>query len=166
MALRSRWSVWALFAVLTLGCGNDDDEPADFRGAYTVAVTNRDNPCGFPAWTVGSTLSGVPFNVTQSGSTVSGDVGGFALPVYDGLLGSHTFTGTGSGNALSMGITGTATQAEGTTCTFTVNASLAATLDGDTLSGNVTYSKVTKSGTCTNPTCRSVQAFNGTRPPR
>jgi hypothetical protein len=53
-------------------------------------------------------------------------------------------------------------------CTFTFNSEIHATIDGDVLTGEIDYLSATNG----NPdcaavaSCRSLQNFNGTRPPR
>lgn len=155
-------SVGLLFALAA--CGGD---PADVAGTYTINVTNGANGCGLPNYTEGESSSGVGVIITQDSDRASADVQGLAALGLDLLLGAHTFTGEVEGDSLDLQILGTRATTEGN-CTFTYNADLGAEIDGDLLTGSITYRPATNG----NPDCASrqgcttVQAFNGARPPR
>jgi len=152
----------ALLLPLWAGCGG----PAHVAGDYTIAVTNRENGCGFDGWTVGASASNIPLTVTQSGSAVTAVVGGTTGAFMHAILGSKTFTGSVHGDDISMTLYGTRTFTEGE-CAYTVIATAHADLTGDTLSGTIEYTLATNgSPQCASyENCVSVQAFNGVRPP-
>ncbi len=155
----------ALFVLLALACSSDS--PADAAGTYTLSLTVEQTACGILAGQVGDSSSGVGMVVTQSGADVSGQVqglGGLALAL---AMGTDTFTGKVSGDALDLAIDGTMAGSAGT-CAFTRNARMQATLSGDVLTGTVTYTFATnRTADCgVRDTCKDVQRFNGTRPPQ
>jgi hypothetical protein len=156
----------ALVSVLALSaCGEDDVDPT---GEYTVAVTNGENGCMFANWTVGQQASGISLTITNlADGTVTADVGGATRVVLDLILGKHVFTGSVDGDELNLTATGEQGVTEGN-CAYTLNADVDATLDGDFLEGTITYRFQTNQGTDCGyrDTCTTVQAFNGTRPPR
>jgi len=155
-------------AVAWMGCGDDDEggHAADFAGDWTLAITNGDNGCAFDNWEVGNTASSIPFTITQSGVDVTGNVGGLAGTYLDVVLGSHTFTGDVAGSNALMTLYGSRSGSQGN-CTWTVNATVDADIDGDVIIGTIDYTIATNG----NPDCaslegcHSVQDFNGTRPP-
>ena len=66
--------------VLLLGTGCAED-PANVEGVYTVAVTNRENGCGFQNWVEGDSSTGIEVTVTNSiGQTVS-STGSITTPI-------------------------------------------------------------------------------------
>ncbi len=148
------------------GCGSDD--PANVEGNFTVAVTNRDNGCNIPSWTVGDSQANIPVVITQEGTAVTATVMGFTGASLNIGLGSNVFSGTVDGNDLDLDLFGTRPQMKDT-CTYTLNGKIVGSIDGDTLEGRVNYSIATT--TPTNPDCASIQGclsfqeFNGTRPP-
>jgi len=150
------------------GCGGDGSggPAADFAGDWTLAITNGDNGCDFANWQVGNTATAIPFTITQSGVDVTGNVGGLAGTYLDVVLGSHTFTGDVVGSNAQMTLFGSRSASEGN-CTWTVNATVDADIDGDVVVGTIVYTTATNG----NPDCASregcetVQDFNGTRPP-
>lgn len=166
MSIRLRvHRIAALFAFAA--CSSDATSSGDVTGTYTVAVTNGDNGCNAPNWTVGNTATAIPFTVTQQGSQLQGVVGGVAGGYLDLVLGSSTFSGSSFGASIDMTLAGTrsATQSG---CTYTVNGHLTATLTGDALQGTIDYYPATDgSGACqTVSACRSERRFSGSRPPR
>jgi hypothetical protein len=157
--------VGVVCTAMVLGaCGDDHVNAA---GEYTLSITNRENGCGFSNWTEGDTATGIALSVTQSDGDVTGSVGGSTRVFLDLWLGSHTYTGSVDGNDVSMTLYGTVSNQEGN-CTYTVNSTVEAELDGDVLVGDIRYTAATNG----NPDCASLQgcvsrqSFNGTRPPR
>jgi hypothetical protein len=155
-----------LVGVLPLvACGGDD--PVDAAGNYTVALTNRENGCNNPNWTVDDMTSGVGVVMTQNGLAVSADVqpGGARLAL-DLVLGGHIFTGQVDGDHLDLLITGANSFASGN-CDYTVDAQIDAHLAGDVLMGNVYYRARTDGASdCGALTgCASRQELLGNRPP-
>ena len=149
--------------VLLLACGSD---PADVAGNYTVAVTNGPNECMLASWEAGRSSDGIELLVSQSGSSATADVRDFTTgTVLDLWLGGSSFSGDVDGDELDLILIGTREQsAPG--CTYTIDAELDGTLDGDVLIGTITYRPNPIEGTCgILESCRNVQQFNGTRPP-
>lgn len=154
-------------AILVLGigaCGGDD--PADVAGDYTLQITNEANGCGFDGWTEGEVAADVPLTVTQDGAAVTATIEGLAGGYVELVLGARTFTGEVDGARLELTLFGTRSATEGN-CTYTINAEVDATIDGDLLEGEIRYVPATNG----NPdcaaldACANVQRFNGTRPP-
>jgi hypothetical protein len=154
----------ALVAVAAgaVGCGN-----ADVAGSYTIALTNRENACGFSGWQVGQMTNNVTLNITQNGGTVSGEVTGLAAGYLDLVIGGHIFTGTVGGNSIEMKLTGTRTAAQGN-CDYTVDLVVKGTLTGDSLQGELRYTPKTDGASDCGAlnTCTNIQAFSGSRPPK
>lgn len=146
-----------------VGCGST----ADVAGEYTIALTNRANGCMFDNWTEGDTTTGVALTVTQNGEAVTASVGGVSGAALDLVLASHEFIGSIDGEHMDLRITGERAASMGA-CAYTLNADVAADIDGDTLTGTITYRPQTNGASDCNylNTCSNVQAFNGTRPPR
>lgn len=159
----------ALVGLALAGCGSSSSNapPADFAGNYTVAVTNGQNGCGFQNWTVGAASNGTPVNITQNGSSVSADVGSVAGAYYNLILGSHVFSGGVSGTNMSASIHGTRSAKKGN-CTYQVTADMEGTLNGDSISGTISYTTTTNGGSdcSTLKKCVSIQNFAGSRPPK
>ena len=142
--------------------------PVDVAGTYTGAVTNRENPCNLPQWSVGNSSSGIVMVVTQSGADVTADVqgiAGLALNLFTGN--TEPLRGTVSGAGFSIGKSGTRAMSMGA-CAYTARLDARATLSGNALEGTLTYRYVTNNvpdcGSLT--TCMSVQQFTFARPPR
>ena len=154
-----------LTALLALGCGGES--PANVAGTYTLALTVEQTGCGIVGGAVGDTSSGVQVIITQSGGDVTCQVQGVAGLALALAMGSDTFAGKMAGNSLDASIAGTTPGSSGT-CAYTRNARLQAKLSGDTLTGSVTYTYATnQTADCDGKnSCKDVQAFNGTRPPK
>jgi hypothetical protein len=149
--------------VLAVSCAAS---PVDSQGMYTVAVTNRDNGCNLPNYTVGEMTSNIGVTVTQQGTSATVEVMGLTAVLLDLLLGSSTFSGTVDGNSLDLKALGTNPQTTGN-CTFTYDAAIDTHLDGDVLTGEIHYTTATNGNPDCAPIadCVTVQDFNGTRPP-
>ena len=154
-----------LLALFAFACGSES--PADVAGTYTLSLTVKQVDCQILGSAVGDTSSGVEIVVTQSGSDATAQVQGAAGVLVGLAMGSAAFTGKVGGDAIDLAINGTTPGSQGT-CAFTRNARMQATLSGDVLAGSVTYTFATnKTADCgTRNTCRDVQVFNGTRPPK
>jgi len=156
----------ALFLILFVStCGGDS--PADLSGTYTLSLTVQQVDCQILGNPVGETSSGVEMVVTQTGSEAEAQVQGAAGLLLALAMGGARFTGTVAGSSLDVSIEGTMPGSSGT-CAFTRNARMQANLSGDVLTGTVTYSYATN-GTAdcgSRDTCKDIQKFNGTRPPR
>lgn len=161
-----RTGVCSILLALLAACGSD---PADVAGEYSISLTSRDNGCNFDNWMEGDTATNIPITMTQSSedpSMATAVVNGAAGLYLDVLLGSRTYTGEVDGSSMELTLFGETSGMEGN-CTFTVNSTIDASLDGDVLSGELRYEKATNG----NPDCAgsegcvSRQDFNGTRPP-
>lgn len=164
-----RIGLWFALGTLALstplelsGCGGT----ANVAGNYSLAVTNQDNGCSFDNWTVGQMTNGVPLVVTQSGENATATLQGLVGAYVQAAFGSASFTGTVDGLALALKLFGTRNITMGS-CSYTVNAEVAATINGDVLTGTIEYKPATNGS----PECGAImacvsrQAFNGTRPP-
>lgn len=154
-------------AALLVTCAGCSAAPANVAGSYTVSLANDANGCMFMNWD-GMTSTGVPLDISQNGTSVTGVVGGVGGSYLDVLFGSHTFTGNVSGSHIDMVLHGTnATMVS--SCRLMLDAHASVDLVGDVLtSGTITYTYVTNhDSTCPiyTQTCSSVQLFNGSRPP-
>ncbi|MBP6628614.1 MAG: hypothetical protein KBG28_19405 [Kofleriaceae bacterium] len=163
MKLPLTWCVLLTLGPGLVGCGGD---PVDAAGAYTANVTNRDNGCNLANWQVGNSAAGIGITITQSGAGVTATVDGVAGGLLSLALGSNVFTGEVDGSHLAMVIVGTRAQTTGN-CTFTYDADLEADLDGDVLTGTLSYRAATNDQSDCAPIegCVSRQDFNGARPP-
>jgi hypothetical protein len=159
-------SLLPLVVALLAACGGGDN--ADVAGTYSINLTNRDNGCMLQDWMVGNQTTGVVLVVTQNDDAVTATVTD-PLAIRVGLqlwLGSNVFSGSVSGNDIDLSIIGTNAATMGN-CTYTYNALIDGTITGDALAGHVTYTAATNDNTDCTPLegCRSIQEFNGTRPP-
>jgi hypothetical protein len=150
-------------ALAVAACGTSD---VNVAGDYAISLINRANGCNFGNWTVGAT-SMATVTLTQSGADVTASVTGLGAVVLDLVLGSSDYTGRVTGDALLVSLFGTRSTTMGN-CTYTFTSRIVATSTGDILTGTIDYQPATNG----NPdcaaisACRSVQEFNGTRPPR
>jgi hypothetical protein len=156
---------WILVALLA-GCGGSDAEVA---GNYTMALTNGDNGCNLGNFTPGTQSTGVNIVITQDANKLTLTVNGVAALYLDGLLGAgkNVFTGTVGGDSISVDSIGTKSNTSGN-CTYTYNAHILGTLDGDVLRGRIEYRAADNGNSeCTQVHgCLSFQDYNGTRPPQ
>jgi hypothetical protein len=156
----------ALLLVL-LACACSSETPVDVAGTYTLSLTVKQVDCQILGGAVGDSSTGVQIVVTQSGSDATAQVQGAAGILVGLAMGSAAFTGKVAGNDIDLTINGTTPGSEGT-CAFTRNARMQASLASDVLTGTLTYTFATnKTADCgTRDTCKDVQIFNGTRPPK
>jgi hypothetical protein len=145
-------------------CGSD---PVDAEGMYSINVTSRANGCNFDGWTEGNTATNIPVTINQEGTSAGAEVTGLTGGYLDIILGSHVFDGTVDGDELDLKIAGTQSATTGN-CTWTVDAQLLATLDGDVLTGRLNYSKNGNNNSDCAPLdgCVSYQDMNGARAPQ
>jgi hypothetical protein len=148
------------------GCGDDDPPPpADVHGNYTLTVTNGPSSCPLPNWNQGAVTPNIPFTVTQNGSSVTADVGGAGAIFLNIYCGNTRLEGTVTGSDITLHLPGKNGFTSGS-CTFTIDANVAATVQGDALTGSIVYAPNTNSS----PDCAAVQScssrmnFNGVRP--
>ncbi len=141
------------------------DEDVEFKGNYSITVTNGANGCGFADWNEGQANVNIPLSVVEKGSNdLTATVEGIPGALLGLLHGSNVFTGRSRGNQLEMWIDGTIPGTQGN-CSFTWSNDATATLDGDYLSGELVYSRAHNGNPdCTALTCTTIQVFNGTRP--
>ncbi len=151
-----------LLGTIAVGCA-----PADVSGSYTVSLTNGDNGCGLANWTPGASTSNVAFAITQTNDAISGTASGLSAAVFDLLFGSHVFVGHVAGTHVDMVLNGRNAQNQNG-CAYTWDARIVGDLSGNALQGTITYTANTNtSPACaTLSSCRSVQNFSGSRPPR
>lgn len=152
-----------VLALAVAACGTSD---VDVAGDYAISIVNRDNGCNFANWTVGGT-SMATVTLSQSGASVTASVTGLGAVALDLALGGHAYSGRVDGDAVSVSLFGTRSTTMGN-CTYTYTSRIVATSSGDILTGTIDYKPATNG----NPdcaaisACRSVQEFNGNRPPR
>ena len=80
-------------------------------------------------------------------------------------LGSAEFDGRVHANQLTLTNYGMRSQMQGN-CSFTYNATIEGTLDGNAISGTITYAPATNENPdCAAVECSAVQEFSGSRPP-
>lgn len=151
-----------LIGLTAAGCGS-----ANFAGSYTMAVTNGENGCQFDNWTVGSVAQNIPMTITQSGDQLTAKIEGLPSVLLLAVLGSATFNGNAGGSSFDLSIAGSLPGRQNN-CDFKANARAQGTLSADYLSGTISYTLKTDGSTDCGAlsTCRSLQSFNGTRPPR
>jgi hypothetical protein len=158
-----------LFALPLLGaCSSSSSSTTQVNvgGDYTVDITNGKNDCNMGNWTVGAMSTGIPVTVTQTGAQVTATVNGITGAFMKAGIGTNAFSGSLNGSQASMTATGTVQGVQGS-CTFTTDATVDAIFSGDTMQGQVTYTRVPASGSgcATLQGCQSVQNFSGARPP-
>ena len=172
-ALVRTLAVTSFLAAGTVGLGACSAQtftpaPVNATGAFTIALTNDVNDCQLANWTQGNTSSGIPFDITQNGTSVVGKVGAGAGLVMAVWLGSAQFGGTVTGSDIVLTNLSNKPAKDGT-CDYNTQAKITGTLNGDVITGNITYSYIPANGTGGScgfrNTCTSVQKFNGTRPP-
>ena len=144
MRLRVRW-LWLWLCVAA--CSSDDFNAA---GDYTVTVTDGNNGCNLPNWTSGATSSAT-VTVTQSQNNVTAVVNGVAGVALNLGLGSNSFTGKIDGGDLDLHLFGTRINTAGN-CTYTLNAEIRASVNGNNLSGQIDYTSATNG----NPDCATI----------
>src|ERR1700761_1099999 len=89
---------------LSMACGivaGCSSSPADVAGNYTVNVTDEADTCNLINWTQGSSTTGIPVTITQTGATMDAMITGVVGNYVATLLGGADFKGTVSGDSLS-----------------------------------------------------------------
>ncbi|MBL0212396.1 MAG: hypothetical protein IPQ07_00665 [Myxococcales bacterium] len=156
---------WILFVLLLVGCGGD----ANVAGNYSIALTNGDNGCNLSNFTPGNTTTNVGVTTVQDGSKVTMTVEGLAGVALIGFLGAgkNVFTGSVDGDDVSVESIGTKPNTSGN-CTYTFNATINGTLDGDVLRGRIEYRAADNGNSDCSQVhgCLTYQDYNGTRPPQ
>jgi hypothetical protein len=143
----------------------DSVPTSEVAGDYTVSLTNGANSCTtVTGWSEGAVNSGIHFTITQDGSKLTAEADGDAAVYFILLTGSNEFVGSIHGNAFVLTDYGPTVSMAGN-CTYTVNAVVSGTVDGDTISGTVTYRPVIGSDPdCSPYDCEAKQVYEGTRP--
>jgi hypothetical protein len=161
-----RKSLVLLTPVLLAGCSSEGEFTSDISGNYTIAVTNRASSCDFKDWVEGKQASGIGFAMTQDDESLHATVDGVAAVFFNLALGSAQFDGSAERSSFELTNYGSKSQTQGN-CTFTYNATVAGELNGDAISGTITYAPATNdSPDCADVKCEAVQDFSGSRPPR
>ncbi len=139
------------------------DAPVSPVGRYTLTLTNAENGCRFPDWKPGATAQ-ITIDISQSKSVVIAQPTGSVAALLDAWLGTHVFAGSFAAGKLQLVLAGTRTATQGD-CTYTFDATFAATLDGSRLSGNLVYQpRTTTAGACGGLAgCMTRQTFDGNR---
>ena len=146
------------------GGAPDSEPPAYVAGEYVVSLTNRASDCTTVDWIEGQMTTGVKFTIRQDGSTVTAEAGGDAAVYFVLLTGSNKFAGSVHGNAFTLIDHGPAVAQSGD-CMYTLDAIVAGTLEGDTITGTLTYSPVIGDDpVCAQYACTAVQDYTGVRP--
>ena len=160
-----------LLAVLVgvLGCSSEaefTEATADVSGNYQIALTNRTSSCDFKDWVEGKEAAGIGLLIAQDGEALHATVDGITA-VWLGLaLGSAEFEGTAERSAIQLTNYGSRAQTVDN-CTFTYDATVNGELEGDAISGTITYAPHTNGASaCGNLECQALQDFSGSRPPR
>lgn len=140
--------------------------PVDAAGTYTLTVLSGENACAFEGWQEGSVATGVPLVVEQEGAAVTAVLEGAPGLFATVVLGSNQLEGEVTGEQIDVSLYGTRAFTQGS-CTYTITADVAATLQGDFLDGQIEYRPSTNGSPACGVLndCASIQSFNGTRPP-
>jgi hypothetical protein len=160
-----------LLALVLVACGSSSAPPADVSGTYTLNLTNGENECMFPSWTMGATAAGgVTITLTQDSTDtakVSGTVQGLVGALVTLIYGSADFSGTVTGTMVQMKLEGTRAGSAGN-CAYTNIARLTAVASGDNINGTIKHSLQTNmaSDCGYRATCENTQTFAGARPPK
>jgi hypothetical protein len=173
MLRAARLLVLLVPAAAVVACSSEtfDSTPTNFAGNYTVNVTNDANGCNLANWDPGKSSS-LPFTITQpAGSAdLSGQIGGGAGAIIKLFAGTDTLTGTAAAGGFAISTTTKAdlSEQQDPACKFQLLIKADAKQSAkDAIEGTLTYSVIATTGTCTTKTvgCKSLQKFNGSRPP-
>jgi len=163
----SAWITLASTAFVVAACSGGG--AADFRGAYTVTVTDGANACGFGGWTDGQSNTGITVNISQDTTNMSVaqlDFTGLTQIWLDYVVGMHTFSGAQvSGDHLEVTVLGTKTAVQGA-CSYSVDSHLRITLTGNTINGTIDYTPRTNGDASCGAlnACTNTQTVSGARP--
>ncbi len=148
--------------------GGGDVPPADVQGNYTVTLTNVSNSCStVMGWIDDAVTTGIGYDIRQSGSDITAEAQGNAGVYFVVLTGSDEFSGSVRGNSFELVDVGPNVATAGS-CSYTVNAVVSGSIDGDTISGKVIYKPVLSADPACNPdcapyACEAEQDYAGTR---
>jgi hypothetical protein len=150
------------------GTGGSDggDPPTNLAGDYTVALTYGANTCpSADGWLEGNQITGIPFTIQQKGTRIWAEAAGPAAVLFILITGEIAFEGEIHQNEFSMTNYGTKVSQEGN-CTYTVNATIAGTTDGNTIEGTVLYEPaIPDDSDCAALECQAEQTYSGSRSP-
>lgn len=155
----------------TGGAGDDattDAPAADVSGNYTVTLTNSSNTCATETnWVDGTVTTDVRYDIRQAGSDLTAEAQGNAAAYFVVLTGSNDFSGTVRGNSFELTDVGPNAMTAGA-CTYTINAVVNGSIDGDTISGTLIYRPAVSGDPSCNPdcapyVCEARQDFVGSR---
>jgi hypothetical protein len=160
----------ALACCLAAACA--EDEPVDVTGTYNLNLTQTaTNDCMMRDWMAGKTTSGVAFTILPNANDSSLATGRIDNPIVAALvrlwLGTADFTGKVKGASIELKSLGGNATREGA-CSYTPVAYFSGTLNKDTLDGTFRIQFDTNGDAACGYRngCRSVQTFNGLRPPK
>ncbi len=151
--------------------GPTDTPPSDVSGDYTVTLTNLSNSCVKETdWMADATTDGVRYDIRQDGESITAEAQGNAAVYFVLLTGSNDFSGAVHGNSFKLTDVGPNVKTD-QSCSYTLNAVVSGTIDGDTIAGKVTYRPVISADPSCNPdcepyVCQAEQEYVGTRAPR
>lgn len=136
------------------GDAADDTPPVDVSGDYTVTLTNVANSCATETgWVADAVTDGVRYDIRQDGADITAQAQGNAAVYFIVLTGANDFSGAVRGNAFELTDVGPNAVTAGT-CTYTINAVVSGTIDGDTISGKVIYRPVLSADPACNADCQ------------
>jgi hypothetical protein len=145
-----------------------DAGPPNFNGTFSLSFTLEDNLCSLPGADTGAVQSDVVLEV--SGTGVSATFQGAAGDVIKELVGQTSFDGTQTDASISLTDLGTVPvvytpTGSTTSCTTRWNATMAATVSGDTLTGTLTFDPTSSTaGLCKYESlCEITDSFTGPR---
>lgn len=141
--------------------------PISPTGNYIVTLTNQENGCALPDWATGATIPNVGVKITERELMVTAEAQGAVGSAYKTWLGTAMFTGPLQGAKLLLVLRGNKFAAQ-QGCSYTFDATIDATLTGDTLEGSMFYRARTNGSLACGALngCASRQALRGSRPPR
>ncbi|MEM9861824.1 MAG: hypothetical protein AAF938_09430 [Myxococcota bacterium] len=143
-------------------------EPVDFVGTYQLQIVSRANDCRLEGWEEG-VVSAASTTIRGDGAELTATVDGIAgLLLTLGFGGEPVFRGTIEGDTLVATFIGTSARTEGG-CSWFNTATLHASGDGNTFSGEIAYAQDTNGAPDCAPfrdTCSSIQQITASRPPR
>ena len=164
--VRARWPLLVLL-VPVLGCGGDA-AAENIAGTYAVTATNGSNTCGFQPWVAGDSSTGLVqiFETTRGGAmfAVQGPTGVLVNFITLNLGNSGmAFPSSVSGSTLVGSTHGELKQTLGA-CTYTIDATVNATVTGTSITGAITYTPVPQGAGCDALNgCSQAQSFTGVR---
>jgi hypothetical protein len=155
-------SAWLAVLGVVAGCSSDavKHEPyPDVSGYYFAQLESGPSTCPGDDWTPGETFP-IDIMLTQHALVLTVEV--LYSTTLGSLVGAHTFPGMLDTLQLEGSLEGDKPQTSGA-CTYTFDATLAATVSVNTLSGSITYAAQTDCAPVAG--CTRVQNLTGERNP-